>query len=303
MTYDTTSPVTCNSYDTALALVRMGNYSAALPVMQESLAGLQLELGKCYPGVLLQMRRIMAMRRGQLANVHAKLDDHAAARVLREEAAAVLWRHDPDDEHTIIAISSLGLCLCAVGAARAGRALLEDATTTARRVLGEAHPSTQRSRVLTARATQGCRVDAHACGTLVGFGLRRRPLNGSKAIVVGIGLTTYIVHLPYVSSTCGAQIRIHRYAKIKAVNIIFRNGTAVIVEGLVAAPEWNGQRGIVQHYDEETGRYQLLIKGRKPTLNVKLDRCRLDSVMNEEPEPEPEEIEPKPEPDWTQPEV
>ena len=36
----------------------------------------------------------------------------------------------------------------------------------------------------------------------------------------------------------------------------------VVVEGLDAALEWNGKRGLVGSYGAAEGRYQLLVKGR-----------------------------------------
>ena len=69
---------------------------------------------------------------------------------------------------------------------------------------------------------------------------------------------------------------------IKPANLVFEQGTAVIVEGLTAAPEWNGKRGLVQSHDAATGRYQLLMKGRKNALGVKFERCKLELVAEEE---------------------
>ena len=53
----------------------------------------------------------------------------------------------------------------------------------------------------------------------------------------------------------------------------------MIVEGLQTAPEWNGKRGLVESFNEQSGRYTLRVEGRKPQgLNVKLGRCRLEST-------------------------
>ena len=59
-------------------------------------------------------------------------------------------------------------------------------------------------------------------------------------------------------------------------------GTAVIVEGLRSQPEWNGKRGLVQSFDEEKGRYRLLVKGRVGPLGVRLACCRLESMVEHE---------------------
>ena len=69
---------------------------------------------------------------------------------------------------------------------------------------------------------------------------------------------------------------------IKPANLALFPGTAVIVEGLVSQPELNGQRGLVQSFDVERGRYALLVKGRERPLGVKLACCRLESLVQRE---------------------
>jgi hypothetical protein len=69
---------------------------------------------------------------------------------------------------------------------------------------------------------------------------------------------------------------------IKPANLIFNQGSAVIVEGLDAAPEWNGKRGLVESYDAAKGRYQLLVKGRTKPLGVKVACCKLEFVVEQE---------------------
>ena len=56
----------------------------------------------------------------------------------------------------------------------------------------------------------------------------------------------------------------------------------MIVEGLCGQPEWNGKRGLVHSFDEEKGRYRLLVKGRAGFLDVRLACCRLESMVEQE---------------------
>ena len=44
----------------------------------------------------------------------------------------------------------------------------------------------------------------------------------------------------------------------------------------------NGNRGLVQGFDKEQGRYTLLVKGRQRPLGVRLDCCRLESMVEQE---------------------
>ena len=49
-------------------------------------------------------------------------------------------------------------------------------------------------------------------------------------------------------------------------------------------PEWNGKRCLVKSIDAEQGRYRLLVKGRARPLGVKLECCRLESLVEQERE-------------------
>eukprot|EP01047_Picozoa_sp_COSAG01_P019630 COSAG01_NODE_1096_length_11713_cov_213.007060_12_plen_82_part_00 len=74
---------------------------------------------------------------------------------------------------------------------------------------------------------------------------------------------------------------------MKPDNLIFRSGTAVIMQGLERAPELNGQRGIVQSFDGERRRYKLSVKdhvsangrGSVRLLSVKLGSCKPESMV------------------------
>jgi hypothetical protein len=69
---------------------------------------------------------------------------------------------------------------------------------------------------------------------------------------------------------------------IKPENLILVQASAVIVEGLDAAPEWNGKRGLVESYDAAKGRYRLLVKGRTKPLGVKVACCKLEFAAEQE---------------------
>ena len=46
---------------------------------------------------------------------------------------------------------------------------------------------------------------------------------------------------------------------IRQANVILHSGTAVVVDGLTSAPEWNGTRGLIRSFDADKGRYEVLI--------------------------------------------
>jgi hypothetical protein len=69
---------------------------------------------------------------------------------------------------------------------------------------------------------------------------------------------------------------------IKLANLVFKQGSGVIMEGLDAAPEWNGKRGLVESYDTAKGRYQLLVTGRTTALGVRAACCKLEFAAEQE---------------------
>ena len=58
----------------------------------------------------------------------------------------------------------------------------------------------------------------------------------------------------------------------------------MIVEGLRSQTEWNGKRFLVKSVDAGRGRYRLLVTGRAQPLGVKLECCRLQSLVQQERE-------------------
>ena len=149
----------------------------------------------------------------------------------------------------------------------------------ARRVLGEAHPVTQQAaRTLAVTRERLAITPPGACavGTLAGLG-GRPELNGEFTFVVGFDKGRYRVRLEG-GAPSGKPLG------IKPANLALGPGTAVIVEGLRSQPEWNGKRFLVESIDAEQGRYQLLVKGRARPLGVKLECCRLESLVKQERE-------------------
>ena len=67
---------------------------------------------------------------------------------------------------------------------------------------------------------------------------------------------------------------------IEPAGLTFSDGTAMVIQGLQSAPQWNGRRGIVQEFDAEKGRYILNIKGRAKPLGLKPNCCRLAATVD-----------------------
>jgi hypothetical protein len=109
-------------------------------------------------------------------------------------------------------------------------------------------------------------------------GLASKPeLNGEEVCVVGFDAAKGRYHVRHeVNFSTGKPFG------VKPENLTFTQGSAVIVEGLDTAPEWNGKRALVESYDAAKGRYWLLIKGRTKTLSVKAACCKLEFAAEQE---------------------
>jgi hypothetical protein len=117
-----------------------------------------------------------------------------------------------------------------------------------------------------------------ALGTLVGLASKPE-LNGEDACVVGFDAAKGRYRVRHEGNS-----RTGKPIGIKPENLILYQGSAVIVEGLDAAPEWNGKRGLVESYDAAKGRYRLLVQGRTKALGVKVACCKLEYAVEQEQE-------------------
>jgi hypothetical protein len=196
-----------------------------------------------------------------------------------------LRRTEPTAPNTFAAISNLGKTLLNAGDITAGLALQEEAAASALRELGPEHPTTQQLTDAFARDTRIMKQDTatfrllsepSAIGTLVGLASKPE-LNGQEAYPVGFDAAKGRYRVRHFGTW-----PIGKPIGIKPENLIFRQGSAVIVEGLDAAPQWNGKRGLVESYDAAKGRYQLLVKGRTKPLGVKVACCKLEFAAEQE---------------------
>ena len=69
-----------------------------------------------------------------------------------------------------------------------------------------------------------------------------------------------------------------KIGNLKPTNLVLADGSAVVAAGLTGAPELNGQRGTVEGWLEEKGRYAVRLedKRRKKVANLRPENCRAD---------------------------
>ena len=70
----------------------------------------------------------------------------------------------------------------------------------------------------------------------------------------------------------------HEQVNLKPANLVLAEGSAVVATGLTGAPELNGQRGIVEGWLEEKGRYVVRLEDKRRTkaANLRPENCRAD---------------------------
>ena len=110
------------------------------------------------------------------------------------------------------------------------------------------------------------------------IGVQSRPeLNGAEVTIKRFlkDKGRYTVLLP--PDAAGKQESIN----LKPANLVLAEGSAVIATGLTGAPELNGQRGEVEGWVEEKGRYAVRLQGgaRKKVANLRPDNCRADVLV------------------------
>jgi hypothetical protein len=246
----------------------MGEYAEAQLLLEEALAGLRDE----------DVVTLDAMRK--LAEVHGSLGATVKARLLFEQAVVTLRQTQPAEPSTFTTIGNLGAALLQAGDSTAALALREEAAASALRELGPEHPLTQTltdslDKMRRFAVAQHYPSGTRAVGSLVGLASKPE-LNGKEAYVVGFDTAKGRYRVRH-----GGNVHTGKPIGIKPENLIFRAGSAVIVEGLTVAPEWNGKRGLVKSYDAQ-GRYRLLVKGRTKALGVKVACCKLEFVAEQE---------------------
>eukprot|EP01046_Picozoa_sp_COSAG06_P053366 COSAG06_NODE_9209_length_1958_cov_1.408822_1_plen_590_part_10 len=248
-------------------LSRMDDEAGAKPSPEETLAGLRLAVRDEDEAMLDTVSGV----------VHGKLGATAKARFTSEEAVMTCRRTRPTHPSTFFAISNLAVLITNIGDSITGRALREEVAASTRRELGPAHPMTQQlARWHVGTSDERFPPGTRATGQL--FGLAAKPeLNGKQAAVVGFDTAKGRYHVRHEGNWWTG-----RPIGIKPANLILRQGSAVIVEGLDTAPEWNGKRGLVESYDAAKGRYRLLVKERTKALGVRVACCKLQFAVEQE---------------------
>jgi hypothetical protein len=155
--------------------------------------------------------------------------------------------------------------------------MMTEAHATSRQIFGDGHESTQRRADTLAQARRG-NVNSRAYGRLAGLPSEflaryREILNGDMAQVLGYDQSHQLFCVHYCNGLDAVKIPVD--------NLVLYPGTAVLVEGLATAPEWNGKRGLIKQFDGTRGRYLVVVPGRKKPLGLKPKCCRLEIQIAE----------------------
>eukprot|EP01045_Picozoa_sp_COSAG04_P018251 COSAG04_NODE_1675_length_5968_cov_2.264270_3_plen_468_part_00 len=227
--------------------MNLAEFGRALPLSEEALEGKRRLLGPQHPDTLRDV--------GDLGMLVYNLGNHPVAASLLQEAVQGLT-----------ALSVRGIYLVELeklkGALQNNRVCLADPAAAAecQRIARR-----QRLKVEASLPTVAAKV----------VGVQSRPeLNGAevttKRFLIDKG--RYTVQLP--PDADGKREKIN----LKPANLLLADGSDVVATGLTGAPELNGQKGIVEGWIEEKGRYAVRLedKRRKKAANLKPDNCRAD---------------------------
>ena len=246
----------------------MGNYDMALQLIVDALKEYRRVFGSDDNQTVIVMI--------QLACMHTKMGaNNGPARTLREEVLEIRQRTlGRDNQYAIKSAGELGKLLVEIGDDRTGCQILEEALAAG--TVG--HPFTQDIADILAQLDESRgSARAVAVGEIVGLpdetlAHHKELLNGDLAMVLGYNTEKKLFHVRYAIGS--------NRINIKLANLILNPGTAVIIEGLEAAPQWNGKRGLIESFDRQAGRYSVILKGREKALRLKPERCRLEVVGN-----------------------
>eukprot|EP00933_Yihiella_yeosuensis_P001199 TRINITY_DN101956_c0_g1_i1.p1 TRINITY_DN101956_c0_g1~~TRINITY_DN101956_c0_g1_i1.p1 ORF type:complete len:297 (-),score=59.82 TRINITY_DN101956_c0_g1_i1:304-1194(-) len=122
----------------ALQHTEMGNYPVALKLSEEVVATMRAAEAE------EDLDETFAHAIGCLAAVHNLMGNHELAKPLHEEALEMRQQLLGEGHlDTLNSMHGLGQCFVGLGEHEEGLALLERVATSSKRILGEAHPSTQ----------------------------------------------------------------------------------------------------------------------------------------------------------------
>ena len=279
----------------------MQNFSLALPLFQESLDGQMAEMmllntaaessgSDVDSGLYVACVAATTTTMNNIGALYRQTDEMFLARDILEEALDGKRKVLGDDDPlTLSSINNLGNCLATIGDHRQGLALLLEAATTARRVLGAAHPKSKELAADVEALRPNLASKVLALGMLTGLA-SRADLNGQYIAVLGFDAVTGRYHCELCGHDCDNQERAfeagEKTIKVKPQNVWLNNGTAVLVEGLDNVPELNGRRGLIKDFDEDKGRYKVVVKDRKKPVGLRQHCCRVESTCECEPKPE-----------------
>jgi hypothetical protein len=174
-----------------------------------------------------------------------------------------------------------------------GEKMMKKGIESLRRIIGSDHERTRSGEHLLQEAMSSIEtLSPGELGRITGelVGLESEPeLNDTVIEVVGVQQNSRMICRilpPQYAPTTREWIRRlldegpeqaglgHRLS-VKSGSVLLLRGTQIHIQGLQSAPELIGQRGYIQSYDEDKGRYQVKVKARERLLGLKTVNCGL----------------------------
>ena len=274
-----------------------GSPAKAVPMLEEAMEGFRRRLGDGHSQTLNAMR--------ELADAHKRLQHFEKAIPMARQCVRlhqqILGAEDPK---SLSAVVDLGTHLSDNGEYAEALTLLQEAVRSLRKVLGDGHPSTEAA-VAACKTVHGHAKRQERMRALQGTGAEPAPepapepepettvvevkivglvsateLNGCRAEAMSwhAEKERYCcrVFIATTADDTDDTIASTKNVTVKPANMQLLAGTQVMVTGVKAAPELNGQLATVQGDGlTEGGRYTVVIEGRKKHANLKPENVRL----------------------------
>ena len=280
----------------ASAYVKNGDFDKGGPLLRQ-IMDLEEEIGEDHPIVL--------HAKGEWASMAHKFGDLDIAEEVGLEVLSGYERLDgPKSYGALVARSNLGFVLKDAGDYPQAEKHLTEAIAGFHTLLGEFHEQTVCTtntlahlygdqnkfaqaivyyekvlaspvwppgldRAVAESNLQKCRQPESPMGTLCGLTGAHEPLNESIVVIQGEHSPTgcYAVAMPGPPNK-------PRWAFVGAAEIVLHPGTPVVVRGVVASPELNGQRGTIHGWDVVKSRYTVRVEGRESLVALTPAKCR-----------------------------
>eukprot|EP00978_Attheya_sp_CCMP212_P031452 scaffold118973_cov49-Attheya_sp.AAC.1 len=251
--------VISESTNLGMCLGKIGRFDEAMAHYKEAL---ELADQVPNPGKDLQLARATTMNNIAQVHIMSNHDPFTAIPILEEVQQIRQDLTGKDSFEYLISVFATACAYAAGDRSDDAYQLINDNLPRARRLFGQDHPQTMRFESLHKSLTS--KFGNRRIHALL-KGLSNKPeLNGTKVVVIRYRADKEKYEV--INSASNKFLA-------KPDNLLFDEGTRVLIQGLVSASQHNGKYGVVHKFNSGTGRYIVSLKETGSSLLVKPTNC------------------------------